>query len=190
MGEGDEGVAKRRRKSGRKNFELLVNAARSEDEARDTDLPWRWQSKSSLGQGVGGPLFKMFHTPLMESVPQAGNHHPMAPGSVIVASMGSGPQLPHTDVATHPELPPPPDDRDILECHLSIFLCLSEDYQVAVQAGTALGEAGEVCWDTIQLPRGDKLLMVATGRHHGMPTLPESKDGLQGALFNLCTPDA
>ena len=32
----------------------------------------------------------------------------MTPGSVIVANVGSGPQLHHTDVATHPEVPPPP----------------------------------------------------------------------------------
>ena len=31
--------------------------------------------------------------------------------------------------------------------------------------------------------------MVATSRHHGLPAPPDSKDGLQGALFNLCTPD-
>ena len=31
--------------------------------------------------------------------------------------------------------------------------------------------------------------MVATNRHHGLPALPDSKDGLQGALFNLWTPD-
>ena len=31
--------------------------------------------------------------------------------------------------------------------------------------------------------------MVATSRHHGLPALPESKDGLQGALFHLWTPD-
>ena len=67
----------------------------------------------------------------------------MTPGIVIVASVGSGPQLPHTDVATHPEVLPP-DNRDISGCHLSSFLCLSEEYQVAVQAGTALGDAGEV----------------------------------------------
>ena len=72
----------------------------------------------------------------------------MTPGSVIVASVGSGVHLPHTDVATHPKVLPP-DDTDIPGCHLSTFLCLSEDYQVAVQAGTALGEAGEVRWDTI-----------------------------------------
>ena len=66
----------------------------------------------------------------------------MTPGSVIVASVGSGAKLPHYDVATHPEVPPP-DSRDISGCLLSSFLCLSEDYQVAVQAGTALGEEGE-----------------------------------------------
>ena len=32
--------------------------------------------------------------------------------------------------------------------------------------------------------------MVATGRDHGMPALPGAKDVLQGALFNLWTPDA
>ena len=60
---------------------------------------------------------------------------------------------------------------------------------MAVQAGTALGEAGEARWDTIELQRGDMLLMVATSRHHGLPALPNSKDGLQGALFHLWTPD-
>ena len=111
----------------------------------------------------------------------------MPPGSVIVASLGSGPQLPDCDVATHPEVLPP-NSTDISGCHLSSFLCLSEDCQVAVQAGTALGEAGEAGWDTIELQRGDMLLMVATSRHHGLPTLPDSKDGPQGALFHLWTP--
>ena len=113
----------------------------------------------------------------MDGIPQVGNLHPMTPGSVIVASVGSGPQLPHTDVATNPEVLPP-DNRDISGCHLSSFLCLSQDYQVAVQAVIALGDAGELRWDTIQLQRGDMLLMVATSRHHGMPALPDSKDGL------------
>ena len=98
----------------------------------------------------------------------------MTPGNVIVASMGSVAQLPHTDVATHPEVPPT-DSRDMSWCS---FLCLSEDYQVAVQAGTALGDAGEARWDTIQLQRGDMLLMAATSRHHGLPALPDPKDGL------------
>ena len=110
----------------------------------------------------------------------------MTPGSVIVASVGSGAQLPHTDVATHPEVPPP-DDKDVSECHLSSFLCLIEDYQVAVQAGTALGEAGEARWDTIQLHRGDMLLMVATSRHHGLLALPDSTNGLRGP-FLTCGP--
>ena len=34
------------------------------------------------------------------------------------------------------------------------------------------------------------LLMVATSCHHGLLALSDSKDGLQGALFNLWTPDA
>ena len=65
----------------------------------------------------------------------------MTPGSVIVASVGSGAQVPHTDVATNPEVLPP-NNKDISGCHLSGFLCLSEEYQVAVQAGTALGMRG------------------------------------------------
>ena len=123
-----------------KNFELLFNAARSENQAKDPQLPRRWQSKSNLGSGVGGPPFKKFHPHLPESVPQVGDLHPMTPGSVIVASVGSGAQVPHSDDATHPEVLPP-NSRDISGCHLSSFLCLSEDYQVAVQAGTALGHA-------------------------------------------------
>ena len=109
-----------------KNFELLFNASPSEEQARDLELPQRWQSKSSLGQGGGG--FSRSSTPsLVESVPKVGNLHPMTPGSVIVASIGSGPQLPHTDVATHPEALPP-YNRDISGCHQSSFLCLSEEY--------------------------------------------------------------
>ena len=148
------------------------------------------KAKAPWGKGSAG-LFSRSCTPppLMESVPQVGKLHPMTPRSVIVASAGSGPQLPHTDVATNPEVLPP-DNKDISGCHLSSFLCLSEEYQIAVQAGTALGDAGELQWDTIQLQRVDMLLMVATSRHHGMPTLPNSKDVLQGALFNLWTPDA
>ena len=153
-GSGDEKVVA-------KNFELLFNAARSEEQAKDPALPRRWQSKSALGSGVGGPLFKKFNPHLTESVPGVGDLHPMTPGSVIVASVGSGPQLPHTDVATHPDVLPP-SDRAVGDCHLSSFLCLSEDYQVAVQAGTALGEAGEARWDTVQLHRGDMLLMVGS----------------------------
>ena len=114
-----------------KKFEWLFNAARSEDQARYPDLPRCWQSKNFLYQGVGGPLLKKFHPPVMESVPQVGKLHPTTPGSVIVASVGSGPQLLHTDVATNPEVLPY-DNRDITGCHLSSFLCLSEEYQLAV----------------------------------------------------------
>ena len=53
------------------------------------------------------------------------------------------------------------------------------------QAGKALGEAAEVRWDTMQLQREDMLLMVANNRLHGMPALPDTMDGLRGALFNL-----
>ena len=59
-----------------------------------------------------------------------------------------------------------------------------------VQAGTALGEAAKVRWDTTQLQRGGMLLMVATSRHHGITALLGTRDGLQGARFNLWTPDA
>ena len=180
-GSGDEKVVA-------KKFELHFNAARSEDQAKDRELPRRWQSKSNSGSGVGGLLFKKFHPHLTESVPGVGDLHPMTPGSVIVASVGSGLQLPHTDVATHPEVLPC-NSRDISGCHLSSFLCLSDNYQVAVQAGTALGEAGVARWDTVALQRGDMLLMVATSRHHGLRALPDSKDGLQGALFHLWIPD-
>ena len=115
-GSGDEKVVA-------KNFELLFNAVRSEDQAKGREPPRRWQSKSNLRSGVGGPLFKKCHPHLTESVPGVGDLHPMTPGSVIVASVGSGPQLPHTDVATHPEVLPP-NSRDISGCHVSSFLRL------------------------------------------------------------------
>ena len=34
------------------------------------------------------------------------------------------------------------------------------------------------------------LVMVATSRHHGRLAIADSKDGLQGALFDFWTPDA
>ena len=56
---------------------------------------------------MGGPLFKNFHPALVEIVPEVRDLHPMTPGSVIEASVESGPQLPHTDITTHREAPPP-----------------------------------------------------------------------------------
>ena len=83
-GSGDEKVVA-------KNFELLFNAARSEEQAKDPELPRRWQSKSTLGSGVGGPLFKKFHPHLTESVPGVEDLHPMTPGSTFrLYSGGSG----------------------------------------------------------------------------------------------------
>ena len=49
------------------------------------------------------------------------------PGSVSVASVARGSELAHTDVANRPEVLPPLD-RDNSGCHLSSFLCLSEQY--------------------------------------------------------------
>ena len=95
-GSGDEKVVA-------KNVQLMFNAGRSEDHARDPDLPWRWQSKSSLGQGVGGGASQELPPPppFMESVPEVGKLHPMMPGSVIVASVPSGSHLAKTDIATN-----------------------------------------------------------------------------------------
>ena len=67
---------------------------------------------------------------------------------------------------------------------MSSFPCFSHDYQVRVQAGTALGEVAEVRWDTIELHRGDILLMVATSRHCGMPALPGSRLKIKSALVS------
>ena len=58
---------------------------------------------------------------------------------------------------------------------------------MAVQAGTALGEAGEARWDTVELHRGDMLLMVATSRHHGCLPSPTPRMGCRG-LFLTCGP--
>ena len=78
---------------------------------------------------------------------------------------------------------PPPNSRDNSGCHLISFLCLSEDYQVAVPAGTALWEAGEARWDTIELQRGDILLMVATSRRNGLPAPPRLQGWATGGTF-------
>ena len=100
-GSGDEKVVA-------KNSEPLFNAPRSEEQAKDPGLPRRWQSKSTLGSGVGGPLFKKFHPHLTESGPGVGDLHPMTPGSVIVASVGSGPAAAPPHRRRHPPRGPPP----------------------------------------------------------------------------------
>ena len=97
-----------------KIFELLVNAARSEDQARDPDLSW--QSKSSLGSGAGGPLFKKFHPSLHGRCPSGWEPPPSDAGQCHRGECGEwGPAPPHTDAATQP---------DISGCHLISFLCL------------------------------------------------------------------
>ena len=181
-GSGDEKVVA-------KNFELLFNTVRSEDQARDPELPRHWQSKRSLGSGVRGPLFKKVHPLPHRKCPSGWGPPPSDAGQRLRGECGEWGRAPPHRCCHPPRGAPPPDSRDISGCHLSSFLCLSEDYEVAVQAGTALGEAGEARWDTIQLQRGDTLLMVATSRHHGLPALPDTKDGLRGFFFNLWTPD-
>ena len=114
------------------------------------NFPGVGNTKARRVKGWGRPLSRSYTPPLVESVAEVGKLHPMTPGSIILATSGSGPQLPHPDIATHPQALPP-YNRHISGCHLSSFLCLSEEYQVRVQVGTALGEAAEVSWDTIRL---------------------------------------
>ena len=181
-GSGDEKVVA-------KNFELLFNAAQSEDQAKDPELPRRWKSKSTLGSGVGGPHFKKFHPHLTESVPQVGDLHPMTLAASSWRVWGVGRSSP-TPMSPPTPRCSPPNSRDISGCHLSSFLCLSEDYQVAVQAGTALGEVGEASWDTIELQRGDMLLMVATIATMGCPPSPTPRMGYRGLFFTCGPPTA
>ena len=62
---------------------------------------------------------------------------------------------------------------------------------MAVQTGTALGEAGEARLDTIQLQRGDMLLMAATSRHHGLPAPPPTpRMGCRGPFLTCGPPTA
>ena len=56
-------------------------------------------------------------------------------------------------------------------------------------AGTAMGEARETQWDTIELHRGDMLLMVSTCKHHGMLVPEGARDRLHGAFFTLWNHD-
>ena len=52
-----------------------------------------------------GSFFKKFQPPLVETVPAVGDFHLMTPGSVIVASVGNGPQHTHTPTPTSPHIP-------------------------------------------------------------------------------------
>ena len=91
-----------------------------------------------------GALLKKATPRFVHCVPMVANFHSIMAGAVIVANAGSGPQLDHTNMSTPPEVPmSSPPTRDICGCYLSSFLCLSEVYQVEVQARIAIGEAGQ-----------------------------------------------
>ena len=63
MKEGYEGMGEWKRKLLNKSFEILFNTGLSGQQAKGPSLPRRWQTKGSLGKGVGGPLLKKFHPP-------------------------------------------------------------------------------------------------------------------------------
>ena len=115
-----------------------------------------------LCSAVGEPLLKKATLKLGDSVPPVEDLHPMGPGAVIVASVGR---------------------------HLRTFLCLSKVYWGHVQVGAFIGELGRTRLDTIELWRGDMLLIMSTCRHHGMSAPERAKRGVQGAFFTLLTPD-
>ena len=134
-GSGDEKVVA-------KNLELLLNVGRSEDQARDCEILRRWQSKSSLGSGIGGALFKEFQSTLSKRVPQVGDFLAVTPSSVVVASLQSGAQFPHTDVPTQPEVLSS-DSRSISGCHLSSFLCFYRELRRGSAGGDGPGGGRE-----------------------------------------------
>ena len=117
-GSGDEKVVA-------KNFELLFNAARSEDQAKDPGLPRRWQSKSTLGSGVGGPLFKKFHPQPHRKCPWGWGPPPDDAGQRHCGECGEWAAAPPHRRRHPPRGAPPPHDREVSGCHLSSFLCLS-----------------------------------------------------------------
>ena len=178
-GTGDEKVVA-------KNLQLLFNARRSEDQARDTNLPRRWQSKSSLGSGVGGPLLKKFHSPLTSSVPhdRLGTSTQRRRAASSWRVWGVGPSS-HTPMSSPPPEVLPPDSRDISGCHLSSFLPVR-----GLPGGGASGDG----------PGGGALghQSAAEGGHaadggHQPPPWVARPPRLQGwaarACFNLWTPD-
>ena len=89
-----------------KSFQFLFHTRLSMEQAKDSSLLLRWQSKGGLCLSVRGPLFKKATPKLGECVLPVADLHPMVPGAVIVSSVSSGHQLDHTNMSTHPEVLP------------------------------------------------------------------------------------
>ena len=94
----------------------------------------------------------------------------MTPAPVIV-SQDTADQLDHIDTCRDPSVLPPVDGQ-VSHCHLSTFLVLSSEYRIAVQAGSAYGEASDTRFDELHLTQGALLVVTSTSRHHGMPPTP------------------
>ena len=167
------------------HFDPVFNVKPVEEQRKDPTLPQRYQSKPSKTGGLAGALIKKFINSMQDRVPDPFEDLFEMPCSVIVSGAESGDHLPHMDVSTAPDMPPPPD-RHPSSCHISTFVALSPQYRLNIQAGTAL-EATEERWDEVLLEQGEVLVMVSTARHHGLPSPPGQK--MQGALFTQWTPD-
>ena len=74
---------------------------------------------------------------------------------------------------------PPLSVGEMPRCHFSGSVCLAEVYHVRVQAGTALGEAGELQWDASELHRG---VILLNGGHRQAPWAIWARGGEGWAL--------
>ena len=90
------------------HFDPVFNVKPFEEQGRDPTLPQRYPSKPSKTGGLAGALIKKFINSLQNHVPDPFEDLFEMPYSVIVSGAESGDQLPHTDVSTAPDMPPPP----------------------------------------------------------------------------------
>ena len=90
------------------HFDPVFTVKPVKEQRKDPTLPQRYQSKPSKTRGLGGTLIKKFINSMQDRVPDPFEDLFEMPCSVIVSGAESGDQLPHTDVSTAPDMPPPP----------------------------------------------------------------------------------
>ena len=160
-----------------RSFEHVFNVESAEAQRRTPERPQRWQSKPSNSAALIGGLLRKVVEMLPTHIGGFANLHHMTPTPVIV-SHDTAHQLDHTAASWDPSVLPRANGQ-VSRCHLSIFLVLSSEYRIVVQAGFAYGEVCDTLSDDLRLTQGD-LLLVASTCPHPMASAPPPPAPLMG----------
>ena len=90
------------------HFDPVFNVKPVEEQRKDPTLHQRYMSKPTKTSGMASTLIKEFISSINDRVPDPFEDLFDMPCSIIVSGAESGDQLPHTDVSTAPDMPPPP----------------------------------------------------------------------------------